>query len=617
MLKNFLQVTERRPEVWRRAGMTREQQRAKREWQTFWRFFMYCWPQIWIIVLFFGMAFTAIPMGQIGVFLYRFLVDEVILNTDASVDHRLKLFWIVVGIQCFLYLLDHVYQTIGPILGFYVHMKVTLRLRTVFYDHLHRLSLGFLYSRPVGEHMFRGSADISGSLVSMIFEAAHQIIIKTYQIVWACILLYLVDPWLTVIIACYLIPFGMLIQFIYTLIQRVLWDLNMIAQYARAILRDGIAGTKTVKSYGRIRWVVGRYLGVIIENIRYDLRMTFVTMLAFDYVIWSYSMVMERFMWFYVGYQTMVGNLSIGEFSVVLMLGGSFKGLVQAIIQQVQGIRLQLVQAERILQTLDVKPEIADAPDAVTMPPLQGRIEFRNVNFEYQAGTPVLQDVNVTIEPGQRVAFVGPSGAGKTSAIYLLLRLYEPTTGQILVDGVDLRSIKLLGYREQLGVVLQETFLFGGTVRENVRYGRLRALDEEVEEATQRADLQEFVTSHPDGFDRDIGEGTRLSGGQKQRIGIARALIRDPAILVLDEATSSLDTRSEEHVMQTVRKAWRGRTTVMVSHRLVTVMDADTICVLDEGRIVERGTHEDLLAQGGLYRRMWEEQTRPDEIARI
>jgi subfamily B ATP-binding cassette protein MsbA len=203
---------------------------------------------------------------------------------------------------------------------------------------------------------------------------------------------------------------------------------------------------------------------------------------------------------------------------------------------------------------------------------------------------------------------VGPSGSGKTSLLYLILRLYDPTTGSVLVDGFDLKNVRLLSYRNQLGVVLQDTFLFSGTVRENIRYGNLKASDADVEEAARMAALYDGVIAHPEGFERDIGEGTRLSGGQKQRIGIARALIRDPAVLILDEATSNLDSRSEQHIMDTIWNVSEGRTTVMVSHRLMTVQKADRIYVLDQGRIVENGTHDDLLTANGLYRRIWDEQ---------
>lgn len=616
MAWNLLQVPQRRPEVWRKAGWSAGQERAQREWRTFWRFFRYIFPYKSKVVLGMLLVIVGVPLGEIGVFLTRYLVDDVILNTDLSVERRTKFFFIVVGLQALLWFISHVFSVIRQIIGWYLDMKVTVRLRTIFYDHLHRLSLNFFRSRPVGEHMYRSTSDIGGGMITMITGDVPNFVTYVYQIVWTGILLSVVDWRITVLIFLYAFPYTALSHYFYTRLQGTLWDLRMQSQYVTALLRDGIAGAKTVKGFGRVRLVVRRYVSAMIENRRYGLRYTFLSVLTNQGALWGLSFVLEYVMWLYVAYRTMNGYLSIGEFSVVYTLARQFDAPMQSMVRLIQNVRLQLVPAERVLQTLDVNPEIQDAPDAAPMPPLKGRIELRDVNFDYVPGTPVLRGIGLTIEPGQRVAFVGPSGSGKSTLVYLLLRLYEPTAGQVLVDGLDLRSVKMLTYRNQLGVVLQETFLFGGTVADNIRYGKLKAANEEVEAAARMAELQDFVASHPDGYRRHLGEGTRLSGGQKQRFGIARALIRDPAILILDGATASLDTRAEENVMETIRKASKGRTTVMVAHRLVTVTDVDALYVLDRGRIVERGRHETLLALNGLYRRMWDEQTQLGGLSR-
>ena len=604
----LLDIRQRKPEVWRGPAWSPEQERANREWETFWRFFKYLYPHKTKVIL--GMLFimVGVPLREISVFVNRYLVDDVILNFDLPVDRRLQLLFIVFGIKFLMYVISNVSQITRRILGWYIDMKVTIHLRTVFYDHLHKLSLGFLQSRPIGEHMYRSTADVGGGLITMITDDVPNAITIAYRIIWTGIILSLVDPWLTVLIFLYSFPYTALSHYFYTRLQRVRWDMRMQAQYLRTILRDGIAATKTVKGFGRMRWSARRYASTFIENRRYWIKYRVLHIFTHQGVLWFLSEGVEKLLWLYVGYHTMTGELSIGEFSVVFFLARQFEGPMERMIKLIQSIRLQLVQAERVLQTLDVRPQISDAPDASTMPPLSGTIEFRNVGFEYVSGQPVLENINITIRPGERVAFVGPSGSGKTSMLYLILRLYDPTTGSVLVDGRDLKDVRLLSYRNQLGVVLQDTFLFSGTVRENIRYGNLKASDADVEEAARRAALYDAVIAHPEGFERDLGEGTRLSGGQKQRIGIARALIRDPAVFILDEATSNLDSRSEEHVMDTIWNVSEGRTTVMVSHRLMTVQKADRIYVLDQGRIVENGTHDDLLSANGLYRRIWDEQ---------
>ena len=604
----ILDIPQRKPEVWRGPAWSPDQERANREWETFWRFFKYLYPHKTKVIL--GMLFimVGVPLREISVFVNRYLVDDVILNIDLPVDRRLQLLFIVFGIKFLMYVISNVSQITRRILGWYIDMKVTIHLRTIFYDHLHKLSLGFLQSRPIGEHMYRSTADVGGGLITMITDDVPNAITIAYRIIWTGIILSLVDPYLTLLIFLYSFPYTALSHYFYTRLQRVRWDMRMQAQYLRTILRDGIAATKTVKGFGRTRWSARRYASTFIENRRYWIKYRVLHIFTHQGVLWFLSEGVEKVMWLYVGYYTMTGELSIGEFSVVFFLARQFEGPMERMIRLIQSIRLQLVQAERVLQTLDVQPQISDAPDASTMPSLSGTIEFRNVGFEYVSGQPVLENINITIRPGERVAFVGPSGSGKTSMLYLILRLYDPTTGSILVDGLDLKNVRLLSYRNQLGVVLQDTFLFSGTVRENIRYGNLKASDADVEEAARMAALYDAVTAHPEGFERDIGEGTRLSGGQKQRMGIARALVRDPAVFILDEATSNLDSRSEEHVMDTIWNVSEGRTTVMVSHRLMTVQKADRIYVLDQGRIVENGTHDDLLSANGLYRRIWDEQ---------
>jgi len=307
----------------------------------------------------------------------------------------------------------------------------------------------------------------------------------------------------------------------------------------------------------------------------------------------------------YFFYRVIIGELTYGSVFPIFSYMGRLANPIQQLINMLQEVRVALVPAERILETLDVLPVVTDRRGAGPMPLITGKVEFRNVSFAYEDGRPVLQDISFSVESGRRIGIVGHSGAGKSTVVNLLLRLYDPSSGQVLVDGHDLRNVRMNSYQEQVGLVLQETFLFNGTIRENVLFGRPGATYEEAEEAGRLADLEDFVADHDEGYDTNLDEGKRISGGQKQRIGIARAMIRNPGILIMDEPTSSLDGASERRVYRTLNRVGEGRTTFIVSHRLSTVMDADEILVMADGRIVERGTHDELIERRGGYYDMY------------
>jgi subfamily B ATP-binding cassette protein MsbA len=271
----------------------------------------------------------------------------------------------------------------------------------------------------------------------------------------------------------------------------------------------------------------------------------------------------------------------------------------------------------RIWEIIDTESTLTDAPDAVELTDVQGRITFRDVRFAYAPDSaPVLTDINLEIPPGEVVAIAGPSGAGKSTLANLVPRLYDVSSGAILVDGHDVRSVTRASLRHSLGIVPQETVLFATTIRENIAYGRPDATLEQITVAAEAAQAHEFISTLPQGYDTDIGEGgVKLSGGQRQRIAIARALLRDPRILILDEATSSLDAESESAVQAAIGKLLEGRTALIIAHRLSTIRNADRILVLDRGRIVEQGTHDELMAAGGLYRTLYETQLREETRA--
>jgi len=323
------------------------------------------------------------------------------------------------------------------------------------------------------------------------------------------------------------------------------------------------------------------------------------------------------------------GHIAIWVVGAILIMRGEasmgmlviFTSYLSMLYEPIRGlaqindtIQRSLAAAERIFEILDEEPQIKDAENAVEMGPIRGYVEFDHVWFSYQDGEEVLRDICIKAEPGQIVALVGKSGAGKTSIVNLIPRFYDPTRGRVLVDGIDVRTVKQGSLRRQIAMVLQDTFLFNGTIKENIRYGKLKATDEEIVEAAKAANCHEFIMEMPRGYDTEIGErGVKLSGGQKQRVAIARAILADPRILILDEATSSVDSESEYLIHKAMDRLMQGRTTFVIAHRLSTIKHADQIITLEHGRVSEVGDHHTLLEQDGTYSQMYAMQFRLNE----
>jgi ABC-type multidrug transport system fused ATPase/permease subunit len=313
----------------------------------------------------------------------------------------------------------------------------------------------------------------------------------------------------------------------------------------------------------------------------------------------------------YGGYLVVQGQASLGTLVAMQSLLGLLLYPARSVVGLVAGVQKALGSAERIYAFLDEVPRVQERPitRALHSGEVRGTITFDRVGFAYEAGQPILHNVSLTTRPGETVALVGPSGAGKTTLVSLIARFYDPTEGRVLLDGKDLRDLPLAGLRDQISIVFQDTFLFAASIRENIAFGREGASESEILAAARAANAWEFIEPLPEGLETQVGErGVRLSEGQKQRLAIARALLRDPRILILDEPTSALDARSE-HLLQTaLDNLMRGRTTFVIAHRLATVQQADQIVVLEHGRVVEQGTHTELLQRGGLYHELFELQ---------
>jgi ABC-type multidrug transport system fused ATPase/permease subunit len=411
------------------------------------------------------------------------------------------------------------------------------------------------------------------------------------------------------ILAVALRVFNTRVRPIYRHIRDRLGDIN-------AELQDNISGIRVIQAFGQERHELDRftqrstsYYEERVKGIRYW--STFFP--AMGFVASLGTIIVLGF----GAYRVVSGALTLGGLVAFISYVASFYEPINRLVEVDNTVQQAIAAGERVFELLDTEPEIEDAPDAIELPALQGAVTFEGVSFRYGMGDSstgseqreVLRNVSFKMQPGEVVALVGPSGAGKTSIANLIPRFYDPVSGRVTVEGYDVRKVKLASLRKQVSVVLQDTFLFNGTVRANIIYGKPDASEEEMIAAAEAAYAHEFIMDLPQGYDTEIGErGVKLSGGQKQRLALARAILTDPRILILDEATSSVDAEAEYLIQRALEKVLEGRTALVIAHRLSTIRHADKIIALEDGRIVEVGDHGELLARGGLYSQMYRRQ---------
>lgn len=489
--------------------------------------------------------------------------------------------------------------------------RVVFDLRRRMYDHLQRLSLGFYESRSSGEIISRMMNDVN-SITSLVTGTVLNTLISSFKAVAILGWLFYISPKVT-LVALAVLPLHFLGYFFFN---------NRISHTAWK------SSEKMSQIYGKVSEVLGAMKMVKSHSGEMRESRSLITQLRESYDINLYSGNLGS-IW---GHTT--GNISyVGQVAVMLVCGTavlgeeltleqyilllSYVGMlyqpVSELISVVQQILPAKVGIRRVFEIMDMEPEVADRPDG-ERGTIRGEVVFDNVSFAYAQGDQVLADVSFRAEPGEVVAFVGPSGSGKTTIANLIARFYDRSRGEILIDGRDIQEYALRTLREQMSIVLQETFLFRGTILDNVRYGKPDATVEEIEEAARLANAHEFICTMPDGYRSLIGSnGTRLSGGQRQRIAIARALIRNPRILILDEATSALDTVSESKVQDALNRLMLDRTTFIIAHRLSTIKNANKIVVLKEGRVEQIGSHEELIDQEGLYRELYDPDWAKDQ----
>lgn len=487
--------------------------------------------------------------------------------------------------------------------------RVVADLRVSIFRHLVRMSQGYFHRKRTGELLSRLSDDVT-RLQGLVGSDLSIFLRNLLTLVGGVIILLLTNPLLTAVMLSVVPPLVVLARFWGRRIRNLSRKAQDQLARAAAEVGEGIAGIETVQAFTREPYEAQRYDTAIESTFhtfvdRAKARSWFGAVSSFV----GFSAIAGIF---WLGARMVVGGeISPGDLTEFLLYTMLVSGSVGAMAGLWGSVQSTLGSTVRIFEILDEVPEIQDAPDARSPGRVRGEVVFEGVSFSYgDRDTEVVTDVNLRIPPGEVWALVGPSGSGKTTLSRLLLRFYDPTRGRVTVDGNDLRELKLDEIRGAMATVSQDPVLFSGTIRENIRYGRLDATDAEIEEAAGKANAHEFILAFPDGYDTRVGErGVQLSGGQRQRVSIARAILRDPKILILDEATSSLDAESEHMVQQALESLQRGRTTLVIAHRLSTIRDADRIVVLDHGRIVESGRHQELLDQGAHYAKLVARQT--------
>jgi ATP-binding cassette subfamily B protein len=506
-----------------------------------------------------------------------------------------------------IYLINTGLQYVVNYWGHVLGIGIETEMRRKIFDHLQKLSFRFYDNQKTGRLVARVTKDLED-----VGEVAHHgpedAFIAVMTFIGSFVLMFTLNPKLALITGLVVPPMTWIstrygramTQTMRTLFGRV-GDFN-------ARIEENVGGIRVVQAFANEEHERKLFA---IDNGRYrDTKLDAYRLMSKSMSLSYMTMrIVQLFVMIAGAYFVLQGELTVGGFMGFLLLVNVFFRPVEKINAVLETYPKGIAGFKRYLELLNTEPDISDSPNAIDVGHLKGEIRYENVTFGYDEHKKVLRDINLVIQPGETVAFVGPSGAGKTTICSLLPRFYELDAGRITVDGIDIRDMTLASLRRNIGIVQQDVFLFAGTIRENIAYGRLEASEEDILEAARRARLDDMIAKLPDGLDTVVGErGVKLSGGQKQRMAIARMFLKNPPILILDEATSALDTETERAIQASLAELAIGRTTLTIAHRLATIQNADRIVVVDETGIAEQGKHSELIAGSGIYRRLHEAQ---------
>ncbi len=592
------------------------------------RFFSHVMQHWRLVVLSVLILAVATFIGLSPPLLLRALIDRVLtpaVMADSAIEPGILglsgrgSLALLVGLLILVAVSRNALEALRSFLMVIIGQRITFSLRGQVYHHLHALSLSFYNERQTGRIMASITQDIN-RLQRFLSTGLQQMVRHVLTLLIIICILFWMDAGLAALI---LIPTPAIIWFTLRYGRRLreaykpLWR-----RWAglSALLGDVIPGIRVVKAFAQEGREVRRFETTSQKLYEGEVNAAGIQSI-FTPVMTFLTSIGTIIVWWVGGVQVLQGDanaLTLGTFVAFTGYMAMFYGPVEALCRLNHSFQRAATSAERVFDVLDTTPDVADVPDAIQMPPIDGRVEFDRVTFGYEPGRPVIDDLSFTVEPGEMIGLVGHSGAGKSTLINLICRFYDVDEGAIRIDGHDLREVELASLRSQIGVVLQEPFLFTGTIAENIAYGKPDAQLDQIIGAAKAANSHDFIMEMPHGYDTILGErGARLSGGEKQRLSIARAILRDPRILILDEATASMDTETEARIQQALERLVQGRTSFAIAHRLSTLKHADRLLVIEDGKLAEIGTHEQLIAADGIYARLCRMQSELSQLRAV